>query len=316
MKTPILLCVSLNPAVDRRIHVPRFAVGEVNRATSSDPAAGGKAAHVAFAARALGAEVRWIGLLGGAEGESCRAGIEDRGVTPIPVRIRDRTRTNLELIDEASGAVTEVLEPGPLITEEEAASFLAEFEKQVAECPLAVASGSLPQGLPSSFYAALVSRAKDAGCQMFVDTSGEALVQALAAMPALIKPNRQEAEALLARRIETISESASAANELRVRGAETVIVSLGAQGAIVVGANQALYGKAPQRKALSAVGSGDSFLAGWSVGAMRGLDRAECLRLAIACGTANCLAGSPGVISPEAVECLSREVEISTISLR
>lgn len=315
MKTPILLCVSLNPAIDRRLHLPRFMPGEVNRATSVDPAAGGKAAHVAFAARALGVEVRWLGFLGGTEGESCRAGIEDRGVTPISVRIRNRTRTNLELIDEASGAVTEVLEPGPLITEGEAASFLAEFEKQVGDCPLVVASGSLPPGLPSSFYATLVSRAKNEGCRMFVDTSGEALVHTLAAMPALIKPNRQEAEALLERKIETIAESAAAANELRLHGPETVIVSLGAQGAIAV-TDQALYGRAPLRKVLSAVGSGDSFLAGWAVGTLRGLDSGECLRLAIACGTANCLAATPGAISPKAVEYLSREVEISTIQPR
>jgi 1-phosphofructokinase family hexose kinase len=296
--------------VDRRIRLPRFELGTVNRATYADPAAGGKAAHVAFAARALGTEVRWLGLLGGPEGESCRAGIAERGVIPISVGICNRTRTNVELIDEASGSVTEVLEPGPLISEDEAANFLAEFERQLAERPLVVASGSLPAGLPPSFYATLVSRAQSAGCRIFVDTSGEGLVHALAAIPALIKPNRHEAEALLARKIETIPESVVAANELRLRGAETVTVSLGGRGAVVVTANQAMYAKAPQRKVLSTVGSGDSFLAGWAVGSMRGLDSAECLRLAIACGTANCLADSPGVISSDDVDRLAREVEI------
>jgi 1-phosphofructokinase family hexose kinase len=236
----------------------------------------------------------------------------ERGVTPISIAIHDHTRTNLELIDEAIGTVTEVLEPGPVITAEEAGNFQEEFERQVQECSLVVASGSLPRGLPLSFYATLVKIAKDAGCRMLVDTSGGALGNVIAARPALIKPNRQEAEALLSRKIETLCESVTAADELRGRGAETVIISLGARGAVLV-SERALHGKAPERNVLSAVGSGDSFLAGWAVGSLRGLDDAECLRLAIACGTANCLADAPGNISPDEVECLSREIEINAL---
>jgi 1-phosphofructokinase family hexose kinase len=310
-----LLCVSLNPAIDRRIGVSGLRVGAVNRARGVEPAAGGKAAHVAFAATALGAEVRWLSFLGGAEGESCREGIEARGIAPVVVAIDERTRTNLEIIDEATGEVTEILEPGPLIRDVERAALLREFEREARERPSVVLSGSLPEGIASSFYAELVKAAKDAGCRVFLDTSGEALAEALEAAPDVIKPNRQEIGALLGREIRSIPDAVAAARELRQRGPRTVIVSLGAEGAVVVDEHAALHGMAPSVKAISTVGSGDSFFAGWVFGVAQGWATDECLRLAIACGTANCEANSPGIISPEAVKRHSVAVKIERFSI-
>ena len=308
---PKLLCVSLNPAIDRRIIVGHLRVGEVNRARSVDPAAGGKAAHVAFAATALGAEVRWLAFLGGPEGEGCRAGIEARGVTPVVVPIAARTRTNLELIDEAAGKITEVLEPGPMIHEKELMDFARYFMVELRSAPTVILSGSLPKNVPNSFYAELIKTARDAGCRVFLDASGEPLTQALSASPDVIKPNREEAGAILQRKIGPVEDAVAAARELRARGPKTVILSLGAEGAVVVDGEHALLGVPPHVDAISTVGSGDSFLAGWAMGAaFRDLSVEETLRLAIACGTANCLAESPGVVSRKLVKDLQERVKI------
>ena len=287
-----MLCVSLNPSIDRRIRVSRLNVGRVNRASSAEPTAGGKAAHVAFAAHALGAEVRWLGFLGGPEGARCRTGLEARGIVSICVPISDSTRTNLEIIDDSNDEVTEILEPGPVISESELAAFVQEFERELANCPVVIASGSLPRGIPVSVYADLIQRAKRAGCPILLDTSGEALASAINAEPTLIKPNRQETEALVGREIETVNELVEVARELKDRGPKTVIISMGAEGAIAVG-DHLLCATPPQLTPISTVGSGDSFLAGWAVGEIKGLSPEEQLRLAIACGAANCLARQP-----------------------
>jgi 1-phosphofructokinase family hexose kinase len=296
-----ILCVSLNAAIDRRIWVPRMVVGEVNRASRVDPAAGGKAAHVAFAAKSLGAHVRWLGFLGGAEGESCLAGISAREIDPVAVQIAARTRTNLEIIDESSGVITEILEPGPVITSDERGALIAAFERELASLPLVVISGSLPGGIEKAFYATLVQAAKDAGCGVFLDASGDALELALEVAPDVIKPNRQESRALLGREIQTVDEAIAAAKELQRRGPKTVIISLGAEGAVAVGRGKILHAQAPAVRAISTVGSGDSFLAGWALETLRGAEMEECLRLAIACGTANCLAESPGMVDKSTV---------------
>ncbi len=310
---PRLLCVSANPAIDRRVVVTNFRSGAVNRASSVDPAAGGKAAHVAFAAKALGADVRWLAFLGGPEGESCRQGIAARGVTPLSVQIGARTRTNLELIDESRGEITEVLEPGPSIREEEQAEFLRRFDDELKSHPVVVVSGSLPGDVPDSFYRELITRAKNANCIAMLDSSGEALSQSLAGAPDLIKPNRDEAGALLGMQIRSIEEAVQAARSLRERGPRTVIISLGSEGAVAVGDSYALQARAPAVNAISTVGSGDSFLAGWAVGAASALDPEASLRLATACGTANCLAPSPGVIADTVVQQLLQQVRIDRI---
>ena len=307
---PKILCVSANPGVDRRITLPSLRLGEVNRASSADPMAGGKAAHVAFAAKTLGAQVRWLAFLGGPEGESCREGIAARGIVPIPVPIQARTRTNLELIDSGSGEVTEVLEPGPTVTPSERLEFFTRFDGQLRDHPTVVISGSLPGGVASSFYAEMVGIAKSASCRVMLDTSGEALSAALDSAPHLIKPNRQEVSALLGREVTSVEDAVAAAKELRQRGPETVIISLGADGAVVVTGHITLHGVAPKICAKSAVGSGDSFLAGWAVASAQGKPAGDCLRTAIACGAANCLADSPGIFPLSSVQHFFPEVQI------
>lgn len=298
---PKILCVSANPAIDRRLVVPHLRLAEVNRATMADPAAGGKAAHVAFAAQTLGAEVRWMAFLGGAEGEACRAGVAARGITPVVIPIEGRTRMNLELIDSDTAEVTEVLEPGPAIAAKDASKFLDEFAKQCEDRPEVVISGSLPKGLAPDFYAQLITTAKQQGCRVLLDTSGEALSLGLHGHPDVIKPNRQEASSLLRKQIRTREDAQSAARELRALGIGTVLVSLGEDGALADTDKETLIAIPPKIKARSTVGSGDSFLAGWTVASAQGKPVADCLRLAIACGTANCLAESPALFTLEAV---------------
>jgi 1-phosphofructokinase family hexose kinase len=311
MKTPPkILCVSANPAIDRRIYVESLRLGEVNRGLKAEPSAGGKAAHVAFVAQSLGANVRWLAFLGGVEGENCSAGVAARGVTPVVVQIATPTRINMELIDSVSGEITEILEPGPSITSDEKDRFLEEYRAQLHDQPVVVLSGSLPVGIESSFYADLIKTARDAGCWVHLDASGEPLSKGIEAAPHLIKPNLKEASALLGRPITSVEDAILAGRELHSRGAETVLISLGALGAVAVNEQSVLHGTAPQVKTVSTVGSGDSFLAGWTVAATQGMMASDCLRNAIACGTANCLAQSPGIFPISWVRQLLPQVEI------
>jgi 1-phosphofructokinase family hexose kinase len=204
---------------------------------------------------------------------------------------------NLELIDSETGEVTEVLEPGPVILPQEADKFLDEFGRQTQDRPDVVISGSLPIGLPPDFYARMTTVAKQEGCRVLLDTSGEALSLALKARPDVIKPNRQEASALIGKQVRTQAEALTAARELRAAGIETVLLSLGDEGALALTANETLVAVPPKIKARSTVGSGDSFLAGWTVASAQGRPTADCLRMAIACGTANCLADSPALFT-------------------
>src|SRR6266436_5838667 len=193
---PAFFCVSLNPAIDTRLIVNGFLPGRVNRVHEVYRTPGGKAAHVAMSLKGLGAAPTWIGFSGGATGSELLAGLRDLEIATMPVSTGRALRVNLEILD-TEGEVTEILEPGGMITQSEWSEFLqacARAFQIAANKKIAVISGSLPPGVPTEAYATLMSLARSANCLAFVDSSGLPLSKALSAGPDLVKVNREEAE--------------------------------------------------------------------------------------------------------------------------
>jgi 1-phosphofructokinase family hexose kinase len=315
----MIVCVSANPAVDRRLRVERLAEGSVNRALSVQPLPGGKAAHVAMAASALGEEVVWVGLLGGATGAAVEQGLARRGIRTVAVRTESETRTNLEIVDEA-GVATEVLEPGGAVTDRELAEFLSACDELFAargNRTQVVLSGSLPPGAPAGLYAELTYLAHRRGCWVLVDGSGEALDAALVAEPDLAKPNRHEAEAVTGVRIADARDAGTAAEALVARGARSAAVSLGVDGLIwrPEAGEELLMARTETVEGRSAVGCGDATAAGFAVARARVLGPGEAIRLAVGCGAANCLASEPGMIDAAEAARLAHLVRCQTLAL-
>jgi 1-phosphofructokinase family hexose kinase len=318
MPRPTIVCVSANPAMDRRLFMESLAVGEINRAKSAQGLAGGKAAHVAMAMRALEAQPVWVGFLGGAIGRECARQMESLGICVVAVPTRSSTRVNLEIIDGA-GRVTEILEPGTEPTAQERDEFLQTCARGLREewnNALLVISGSLPAGLGSDFYVSLIEAARTAGARVFVDTSGEALRASTNARPDLVKVNRSEAETLVGRPLATVQEIARAAAQIVERGVGSAAITLGREGLIWLERKNGLARKAvpPRMNVISAVGSGDATLGGFAFAAAQGIAGEEALQLAAACGAANCVAPAPGRIELATVRALLPLIEIQQVN--
>src|SRR3984885_6672611 len=316
--SPKIVCVSANPAMDRRVYVDSLIPGEVNRGRNSLAMPGGKAAHVAMAARSLGIEANWIGFLGGAIGEEVEAELRKLTIDVNPIRTAGSTRVNLEII-ENSGKITEVLEPGGNISPGEQTELLRLYSQNLSEKwkgALVAISGSLPPGVPASFCGALVDIAKKAGSAVFLDTSGDALKTGLAVRPDFVKPNRKEVEVLLGRALPDLQAVVAAAREIISRGAGSAAITLGAEGLVWLENKNgpAWFAQPPQLKAISTVGCGDATLAGFAYAALRGLKGEEALKFATACGAANCLAEFEGRISLSDVQSLAPKVSIKSLS--
>jgi 1-phosphofructokinase family hexose kinase len=314
---PAIVCVSANPAMDRRIRLPKLIEGEVNRALGVQALPGGKAAHVAMAAQALGAKVVWIGFLGGSIGEECARGLRALGITVAPVEMRESTRINLELIEDCK-RVTEVLEPGGLPDSAECDKMLVTLKEGLLgpwSGAAVVLSGSLPSSLSPDIYSSLVGAARAVGSKIFLDTSGEALAKTLAAGPDFVKPNRTEAETLLGRNLESPSAGAEGVRELISRGARSAAITLGGAGMVWIARKDApvWVAKIPPLNAASTVGCGDATLAGFAYATVQGKSEEDTLKLATACGAANCLAELPGRISLADVNRLISRVEIARV---
>ncbi len=304
-ETALIVCVSINPALDRRLILSTLKLGAVNRAHSAEGAPGGKAAHVALAARSLGARVRFVGFLGGPTGEAIARGLSAAGIEVESISAATPTRINLELIDDSG--VTEILEPGAAPTPHELEEILGRCRGLFTACPpgaIVALSGSLPTGTAMDLYPQLVQLAKAHGLTCILDTSGLWLEEGLAAGPDFVKPNREEAEALLKCRIRTESDAKAALQQLVERGARSAILSLGSTGLLGKSCERTFLVAPPQVVTRSSVGCGDATVAGLAVALERGYEGCEPLAFAAACGAANCLARSPGCLDPAAVESL------------
>jgi 1-phosphofructokinase len=264
----LIVTVTLNPSVDRTIEVDVLSRGAVIRATAEHVDAGGKGINVTRALAAHGGKSRAVLPVGGSEGRQLVAMLASEGVEIVEVPVRASARCNIA-VSEPDGTVTKINSLGHPLSAEETAEVAAAVLASVSEASWFVAGGSLPFGVPDTFYADLVERLRPAGVPVAVDTSGAPLAHAVAAGPALVKPNREELEAAVGRPLRTLGEVLAAAQELRGRGAGTVLASLGADGAVLVAADGAWHGEAPA-VARSAVGAGDAMLAGFLHGGAAG----------------------------------------------
>lgn len=313
----MFLCVSLNPAVDKRLRLGRLQVGEVNRASEASPAPGGKAAHVAMVLKTLGAAPLWLGFAGGATGKQLVEGLRGLAIQVHGIPTGGNTRTNLEILDDG-GAVTEILEPGQHIADDELQRFEETFSRllrEASEQPMVIFSGSLPEGVPPDEYKKLVELAHEFDSRVFVDTSGEPFKFALAGKPDFVKPNRAEAESWSGQAI----NGSSCANEILAAmlkaGAGAGAITLGSAGLIWHSAGgNSLFANTPRLPARSTVGSGDSALAGFAFAAQQRLSPVEAVRLAVACGSANCLAPMPGCARAEDIASLKGQIQVEKLS--
>ncbi|HXW54821.1 MAG TPA: hexose kinase [Candidatus Cybelea sp.] len=313
-----ILCVSANPAIDRRLRFDSFAAGRINRAGSAEPLAGGKAAHVATAARALGARTAWLGFLGGPAGDEFLRQFRKFDIQLAAISTTKPTRMNLELI-ENSGRITEVLEPGGEPTRAELKRMVETLRRGLQgqwSGSVVVISGSLPVGVAPSFYRVLIAVAKTAGSPVLLDTSGEALRASLASGPDFVKPNKQEAEEVVGRRLRRQAATLEAATALIGRGARSAAISLGPEGLLWIEAKNGptWLAQPPHLEPLSTVGSGDAVMAGFAVAAARRLSGEAAIRFAVACGAANCLAKLPGRISSAEVKSLLPRIAVRRIA--
>jgi 1-phosphofructokinase len=173
---------------------------------------------------------------------------------------------------EPDGTTTKFNEPGAFVPTAQLRALLDSVTASAAGADWVVASGSLPPGVPDGFYGDVVRALRDAGVPVAVDTSGAALLAALDAGPALVKPNVHELAEATGRPLRTVGDVLDAAGRLRDAGARAVLASLGSDGAVLVDDGVAWFGEAPVSAPVSSVGAGDALLAGFLAGGGSGAD--------------------------------------------
>jgi 1-phosphofructokinase family hexose kinase len=157
-------------------------------------------------------------------------------------------------------------------------------------CPAIVAiGGSLPPGVSPEIYRKIIALVKKCNTKVFLDVDGEALRIGIKAQPTVIKPNIHELSELVGHELKSLDEIVAAAREINRQGVEIVLVSMGARGILLVTDGQEYLAVPPAVKVESTIGAGDSAVAGFISGMVRGKNLKESLIYAAAAGTATTL---------------------------
>ncbi len=308
----MILVINLNASVDKRYQLEELTKGEVMRAASVDNTPGGKGLHVANVTTILGEDTLATGWLGGKSGEFIAERLTDYGINGDFVSVAGETRSCLAILT-ADGAQTEILEPGPLVSAAELQAFQQKYTELLERADVVVASGSVPQGVPTDFYGMLIREAKASGKRFLLDTSGDLLRDGIAAQPYFIKPNKDEIQALRGRSVNTEEEVIREVETFLADGIGLAVVSLGAQGSIAGAGGHIYRVTVPVIDCRNPVGSGDAYVAGVAVGLARNLSIEEVLRLGAACGTANAMEEESGFVRRGVVEELLPQIHIEML---
>jgi 1-phosphofructokinase family hexose kinase len=314
----MILTVTVNAAVDKTLTVANLQLGRRHRAQQGLVMPGGKGINVARALRRLGEPVIATGLAGGRAGTQITDGLDAEGIINDFVRIGAESRTSTAVVDPTSGLQTEINEYGPEVTPEEIAALLDRVRYLAGAVSTVVLAGSLPRRVETSFYAELIRELNRRKVATAVDTEGEPLRLALAAEPAFVFPNQREAEALVGNEFQTDEDFQAGLVTIAAMGAGAVLVTLktGCYALLQEGKGRRHLYRAwiPRIESVSAVGSGDAFLAGFLSAHQAGQGPEQCLRHGLGCGAANTQVVGAGVFDPRDVTRFAAMVEVQEIT--
>jgi 1-phosphofructokinase len=300
--------VTLNPAIDRTISVSGLATGAVNRALHVGDRPGGKGVNVAAALAARGHRTAALGFLGRDNGSIFTRSFAKLGVHDAFIRLPGETRTGLKIVDPLRGETTDLNFPGLMPSPADVDALMQQLD--TLETRWCVLAGSLPPGVPASFYAECVGRLKARGILVAIDTSGEALREAASASPDMIKPNIHELSALTGRELTDEASILAAARALIRTGIRLVAVSRGADGACFVTGTEVIHARPPSIAVHSTVGAGDAMVAGIVAAQLRDLPLDETARLATAYSLQALSGDNPSIEAHASLEGFAARVEL------
>lgn len=308
MKSHQIITLTLNPSLDKSTHFTGLVAEQKIRCEKPRYDAGGGGINVSKAIAKLGGNSLCIHTSGGSAGKMLEELIQKEGIDNKVIQTQNWTRENFIAFENTSKAQYRFGFPGNELLEIEKGKIIETIKEIKAD--YLVLSGSLNEGLPTDFYQTIAKTAKVSGIKVIVDTSGEPLRKVLEKGVYLIKPNIGELAKLIGVERLELSEVEKTAKALIEKGsAEIVVVSLGAQGAMLISKKETEFVTAPKAVKKSTVGAGDSMVGGmvWALSQNKTLK--EVIQWGVACGTAATMNEGTQLFKKEDAERLFEEMQ-------
>lgn len=282
----MIYTVTFNPSLDYVVQVDDFAVGEINRTRTESIYPGGKGINVSLVLQNLGLPSVALGFTAGFSGAEIERLLQEAGCRCDFIAAKaGYSRINTKIISSAETALNG---QGPQLSEAELAALFNKL-RRLTQDDVLVLAGSIPASLPDNIYEQILELLQPVGTRVVVDATGDLLLKVLKYRPFLIKPNHEELGEFFGRGpLLTEEEILAAAQRLQQQGARNVLVSRGANGALLLDENGKMHKQAsPKGTLVNSVGAGDSMVAGFLAGYLQTQDYDAALRLGVAAGSAS-----------------------------
>lgn len=281
----MIYTVTLNPCLDYLVAVPGFQSGRVNRARYERIIPGGKGINVSYVLNILKQDNLALGLVGGFTGAEIERLMDKDGIQHDFVQLQcGSSRIDVQMVDGIESSIHGV---GPLITQDDIDALCEKLQK-LEDGDTLVLSGSIPRGARDTVYSDILRSVEHKDLYIVVDAKGPLLLNTLKYKPFLIKPNRQEMIDIFFRNPDSIDDIIHYAQSMQGMGARNVLVSLSAEGAILVSESGEIYRHSAMEGTVhNTVGCGDSMLAGFLAGYRQNHDMVEAFQLSLAAASAN-----------------------------
>ena len=294
----MIYTLTVNPSLDYIVDVEHFKTGEVNRTKHERIFPGGKGINVSIVLRNLGIPNKALGFTAGFTGNKIEEMLKQKGVDTDFIHIESGlSRINIKL---RSDEESEINGTGPAIAEKDIELLFEKLDLLGGDDTLVLA-GSIPATLPQSFYSDIMARLQQKKVRFVVDATRDLLKKSLEYKPFMVKPNNHELGEIFGVELASREEVIPYALKFREMGAQNVLVSMAAKGAVLASADGKVYEHdAPKCTLVNSVGAGDSMVAGFITGFIQTSSYEEALKMGLCTGTAS--ASSEELATKEDVE--------------
>lgn len=281
----MILTICPNPSIDCTIELDSLNVGKLNRVDNKVETYSGKALNVAVGVARLKEKSFATGFMFDAHARLFEHVLDKEGVEHKFVYNKGNARTNYKIIDKRS-MLTEINDKGETVTKEKQQELIDTVKDLAPNYDIAVMSGSLPKGVASEFYAQVLSVIPE-NVKVIVDTEKANMLSAIGSREIfMVKPNLRELEEFTGKIVRDLHDMVNASKKYLNKGVKYVLVSLGAEGAVLTDGTESFFCKSASVAVNSTVGAGDSMVSAVCVGIEKGVPMQEILRMAAAAGTA------------------------------
>lgn len=306
----MIYTLTMNPALDYDMYLDNFLYGGLNDAKNINIRGGGKGVNVSKILKILGQESVAMGFIAGFSGEIIKKDLEDNKIETDFITTAGQTRINVKIND---GVIeTEIAGMGATVSNNEV-KLLIDKLRNLTEDDTLILSGSIPKGVSDQIYKNIVEMI-EGNPKIVLDTRGNLIAKNLSRRKSenylLLKPNVIELEQLFDTKLNSDEEIINRSKDFLDYGIKNILVSKGAEGAILINKDEVYIATVPSGKLVNSVGAGDSMIAGFISGLMRG-DASHAFRLAVACGSAT--AYSFGMADHSSIEDMYRGVQVKKV---